>query len=217
MNFHILTIFPESFESYFWSSIMKKAIEKKYFSINLYKLNDFSEKPTKRVDDKAYGMHWQVIAAEVLAKAIEYIFEKVWKKIPVIYMSPSWDLLTQEKVEFFYENFDEDCLIICWHYEGIDERIIDLFVDYKVSIWEYVLSSWELSASVFIDSFVRNIPWVLWNELSLEEESFSKKFDRKKEHPVYTRPKIFRWLSVPEVLFSGNHLEIEKWKKNNLS
>lgn len=217
MNFHILTIFPESFESYFWSSIMKKAIEKKYFSINLYKLNDFSEKTTKRVDDKAYGMHWQVIAAEVLAKAIEYIFEKVWKKIPVIYMSPSWDLLTQEKVEFFYENFDEDCLIICWHYEGIDERIIDLFVDYKVSIWEYVLSSWELSASVFIDSFVRNIPWVLWNELSLEEESFSKKFDRKKEHPVYTRPKIFRWLSVPEVLFSGNHLEIEKWKKNNLS
>ena len=217
MNFHILTIFPESFESYFWSSIMKKAIEQKYFSINLYKLNDFSEKPTKRVDDKAYGMHWQVIEAEVLAKAIEYIFEKVWKKIPVIYMSPSWSLLNQEKVEFFYENLEKDCLIICWHYEWIDERIIELFVDYKVSIWEYVLSSWELSASVFIDAFVRNIPRVLWNELSLEEESFSKKFERKKEHPVYTRPKIFRWLSVPEVLFSGNHLEIEKWKKNNLS
>jgi len=217
MNFHILTIFPESFESYFWSSIMKKALDKKYFSINLYKLNDFSEKPTKRVDDKAYGMHGQVIEAEVLAKAIEYIFKKVGKKIPVIYMTPGWSLLNQEKVEFFYENLEKDCLIICWHYEWIDERIIELFVDYKVSIWEYVLSSWELSASVFIDSFVRNIPWVLWNELSLEEESFSKKFDRKKEHPVYTRPKIFRWLSVPEVLFSGNHLEIEKWKKNNLS
>lgn len=217
MNFHILTIFPESFESYFWSSIMKKALDKKYFSINLYKLNDFSEKPTKRVDDKAYGMHGQVIEAEVLAKAIEYIFKKVGKKIPVIYMTPGWSLLNQEKVEFFYENLEKDCLIICWHYEWIDERIIELFVDYKVSIWEYVLSSWELSASVFIDSFVRNIPWVLWNELSLEEESFSKKFDRKKEYPVYTRPKIFRWLSVPEVLFSGNHLEIEKWKKNNLS
>ena len=158
-----------------------------------------------------------MIEAEVLAKAIEYIFKKVGKKIPVIYMTPGWSLLNQEKVEFFYENLEKDCLIICWHYEWIDERIIELFVDYKVSIWEYVLSSWELSASVFIDSFVRNIPWVLWNELSLEEESFSKKFDRKKEHPVYTRPKIFRWLSVPEVLFSGNHLEIEKWKKNNLS
>ncbi len=216
MNFHILTIFPESFESYFWSSIMKKALDKKYFSINLYKLNDFSEKPTKRVDDKAYGMHGQVIEAEVLAKAIEYIFKKVGKKIPVIYMTPGWSLLDQEKVEFFYENLEKDCLIICWHYEWIDERIIELFVDYKVSIWEYVLSSGELSASVFIDAFVRNIPWVLWNKLSLEEESFSKKFERKKEHPVYTRPKIFRWLSVPEVLFSGNHLEIEKWKKNNL-
>lgn len=217
MNFHILTIFPESFESYFWSSIMKKALDKKYFSINLYKLNDFSEKPTKRVDDKAYGMHGQVIEAEVLAKAIEYIFKKVGKKIPVIYMTPGWSLLNQEKVEFFYENLEKDCLIICWHYEWIDERIIELFVDYKVSIWEYVLSSGELSASVFIDAFVRNISWVLWNKLSLEEESFSKKFERKKEHPVYTRPKIFRWLPVPEVLFSGNHLEIEKWKKNNLS
>lgn len=217
MNFHIITIFPESFESYFWSSIMKKALEKKLFSINFYKLNDFSEKPSKRVDDKAYGMHWQVIEAPVLAKTIEFIFEKIWKKIPVIYMSPAWELLTQEKVEYFYENLWKECIIICWHYEWIDQRIIDLYVDFCVSIWEYVLSSWELSASVFIDSLVRNIPEVLGNSLSLEEESFSKKFDRKKEHPVYTRPKIFKGLEVPEVLFSWNHKEIENWKKNNLS
>lgn len=216
MNFHIITIFPESFESYFWSSIMKKAIEKKLFSINLYKLNDFSEKPSKRVDDKAYWMHWQVIEAPVLAKAIEFIFEKIWKKIPVIYLTPSWELLNQEKVEYFYENLEKDCIIICWHYEWIDQRIIDLYVDFCVSIWEYVLSSWELATSVFIDSFVRNIPWVLWNSVSLEEDSFSKKFERKKEYPVYTRPKIFKGLEVPEVLFSWNHSEIEKWKKNNL-
>lgn len=217
MNFHILTIFPESFESYFWSSIMKKALEKKYFSINLYKLNDFSKNPTKRVDDKAYGMHGQVIEAPVLAEAIEFIFKKVWKKIPVIYLTPSWDLLNQEKIEKFYENLEKEVLIICWHYEWIDQRIIDLYVDFCVSIWEYVLSSWELGAMVFIDSFVRNIPGVLGNNLSLEEESFSKKFERKKEHPVYTRPKIFKWLEVPEVLFSWNHKEIEVWKKNNLS
>lgn len=216
MNFHIITIFPESFESYFSSSIMKKAIEKKLFSINLYKLNDFSKKPTKRVDDKAYWMHWQVIEPWVLFDAIEFIFKKVWKKIPVIYLTPSWDLLNQEKVEKFYEEIWEDCIIICWHYEWIDQRIVELYVDFSVSIWEYVLSSWELWASVLIDSIVRNIPWVLWNKLSLEEDSFSKKFERKKEYPVYTRPKIFKWLFVPEVLFSGNHLEIEKWKKNNL-
>lgn len=217
MNFHIITIFPESFESYFQTSIMKKAIENNLFSINLYKLNDFSKNPTKRVDDKAYGMHWQVIEAEVLSEAIEFIFKKIWKKIPVLFFSPSWDLLNQEKVEYFYEKLEKDCIIICWHYEWIDQRIIDLYVDFKISIWEYVLSSWELAASVFIDSFVRNIPEVLWNTLSLEEESFSKKFWRKKEYPVYTRPKVFKWLKVPEVLFSWNHKEIENWKKNNLS
>lgn len=216
MNFHIITIFPESFESYFSSSIMKKARENNLFDINLYKLNDFSKSPSKRVDDKAYWMHWQVIQSEVLSDAIEYIFNKLWRKVPVLYMTPSWDLLNQEKVEYFYEKLWKDCIIICWHYEWIDYRIIDLYVDFSISIWEYVLSSWELAASVFIDSFVRNIPNVLGNNLSLEEDSFSKKFDRKKEYPVYTRPKNFKWLLVPEVLLSWNHSEIELWKKNNL-
>ena len=216
MNFHIITIFPESFKSYFSSSIMDKAMKNNLFSIELYKLNDFSKLSSKRVDDKAYGMHWQVIYAEVLSDAIEFIFKKVWKKIPVIYMTPSWELLNQEKVEYFYENLKNDCIIICWHYEWIDERIVELYVDFEISIWEYVLSSWELAASVFIDSFVRNISWVLGNKLSLEEDSFSKKFERKKEYPVYTRPKIFKNLEVPEILLSGNHAEIENWKKNNL-
>ncbi len=216
MNFHIITIFPESFKSYFSSSIMDKAMKNNLFSIELYKLNDFSKLSSKRVDDKAYGMHWQVISAEVLSDAIEFIFKKVWKKIPVIYMTPSWELLNQEKVEYFYENLKNDCIIICWHYEWIDERIVELYVDFEISIWEYVLSSWELAASVFIDSFVRNISWVLGNKLSLEEDSFSKKFERKKEYPVYTRPKIFKNLEVPEILLSGNHAEIENWKKNNL-
>lgn len=216
MNFHIITIFPESFKSYFSSSIMKRAIDKWLFSIKLYKLNDFSKSPTKRVDDKAYGMHWQVILADVLSEAIEFIFQKNWKKIPVIYLTPSWDLLNQEKVEYFYENLKDDCIIICWHYEWIDQRIIDLYVDFKLSIWDYVLSSGEIAACVFIDSFVRNIPNVLWNKMSLEEDSFSKKFDRKREYPVYTRPKTFKWLDVPKILLSWNHKEIESWKKNNL-
>lgn len=216
MNFHIITIFPESFDSYFSSSIMKKALEKKLFSLKFYKLNDFSEKPSKRVDDKAYWMHWQVIEAPVLAKTIEFIFKKVWKKIPVLYFSPSWKLLNQQKVEYFYENIWKDCILICGHYEWIDQRIIDIYVDYQICIWEYVLSSWELAAIVFLDAFVRNIPFVLGNKLSLEEDSFSEKFWRKKEYPVYTRPKNFNWLEVPKVLFSWNHKEIEKWKKNNL-
>lgn len=216
MKIHIITIFPESFTSYFWSSIMKSALEKKLFELEFYKLNDFSENKTKRVDDKAFWMHWQVISPEPLRKAIESIFKKVGKKIPVVYMSPAWDLLNQEKVEKYFEILNDEFIIICGHYEWIDQRIINLYVDYEISIWEYVLSSWELSASVFIDSLVRNIPLVLWNSLSLEEESFSQKLNRQKEYPVYTRPRVFQNLEVPLVLLSGNHKEIEVWKKNNL-
>jgi tRNA (guanine37-N1)-methyltransferase len=169
------------------------------------------------VDNNAYGMHGQVISAEPLSKAIEYIFNDVWSKIPVIYMSPSWDLLTQEKIENYYEELNGEFIIICGHYEWIDERIIDMYVDYKISIGEYVLSSWELSASVFLDALIRHIPGVLWNIESLNEDSFSKRFDRQKEYPVYTRPEEFMWKKVPEILLSGNHKEIEKWKKENLT
>ena len=217
MKIHIITIFPESFESYFSSSIIWKAKDKWLFELVLYKLNDFSDDKFKRVDDKAYWMHWQVISPEPLARSIDNIFKKVWSKIPVVYMSPSWDLLTQEKIENYYEKLNWDFIIICGHYEWIDQRIIDLYVDYKVSIGEYVLSSGELSASVFLDAFVRHIPGVLWNKTSLEEDSFSKKFNRQKEYPVYTRPDEFMWVKVPDILLSGNHKKIDDWKNNNLS
>ena len=217
MKIHIITIFPEVFESYFSSSIIGRALEKWLFEVIFYKLNDFSDDNFKRVDDKAYGMHGQVISAKPLTKAINHIFEKVEKKLPVIYMSPSWDLLTQQKIEKFSEDLAWEFIIICGHYEGIDQRIIDLHVTHKISIWEYVLSSGELSAQVFIDALVRHIPWVLWNTNSLEEDSFSKKLDRKKEYPVYTRPEKFLWLNVPEVLLSWNHKKIEEWKYDNLT
>lgn len=217
MKAHIITIFPESFESYFSSSMMWKAKQNWFCDIFLYKLNDFSDDNFKRVDSRAYWMHWQILRADVLALAIEHIFEKVGEKIPVVYMSPKWDLLNQEKVEKYYDILWEDFIIICGHYEWIDQRIIDIYVDYEISIWEYVLSSWELAASVFLDSLIRNIPWVLNNEKSLLEDSFSDSFNRQKEYPLYTRPKEFMWLDVPEILLSWNHKEIEKWKKNNLT
>ena len=217
MKIHIITIFPESFKSYFSSSIIWRAKEKWLFELELYKLNDFSNDKFKRVDDKAYWMHGQVISPEPLSKSIEYIFKKLQKKVPVIYLSPSWDLLTQEKIEKYYEKISWDFIIICGHYEWIDERIIDLYVDYKLSIGEYVLTSWELSTSVFLDAFLRHIPWVLWNITSLKEDSFSKVFNRKKEYPIYTRPEEFMWKKVPNVLLSGNHKKIDNWKKDNLS
>lgn len=218
MKIHIITIFPESFSSYFSSSIIWNALEKKLFEVEFYKLNNFSDKKTKRVDDKAFWMHWQVISPEPLSKAIEHVFKKTWKKLKVIYLSPSWELLKQENIEKYYEELKwEDFIIICWHYEWIDKRIIEIYVDYEISIWEYVISSGELASMVFIDSLVRNIPNVLWNKESLEEDSFSKKLNRQKEYPAYTKPRIFMWKEVPEILLSWNHKEIQKWKNNNLT
>ncbi len=217
MKINIIRLFPGAIESYFWSSIMKMAQEKWLFFPVLYNLCDYSIQNTRRVDEKAYGMHWQVISPEPLSRAIEDIFQKAQKKIPVIFLSPSGDLLSQEKLENFLEILWDEIIVICWHYEWIDQRIIDYYVDYKISIWEYVLSSGELSTMVFIDALIRIIPGVLGKSISYEEESFSKKLNRQKEYPVYTKPRSFLWMDVPEVLLSGNHAEIEKWKKNNLT
>lgn len=215
MKFHILTLFPESFTSFLESSIIWRAKEKWLFEIELYKLSQFSDKKYGQVDDKAYGMHGQVMSPKPLALGIEYIFERLWKKIPVIYMTPSGTLLHQKFVETLSIQ-QAEYIILCGHYEGIDQRIIELFVDYEISIWEYILSGWEIASQVLIDALVRHIPDVLWNQQSLEEESFSEKLDRQKEYPVYTRPADFRWHIVPEILRSGNHSEIEKWKYTNL-
>ena len=193
MRVHIISIFPESFESFQNSSMIKKAISEKLLFLRHYKLSDFSNKKFWHIDDKAYGMHGQVISPEPLAKAIEHVFEKVWKKIPIVYMSPGWELLQQASLEKYSQTLWDEFLILCGHYEWIDQRIINLYVDHQVSIGEYVLTSGELAAQVLIDGLVRFIPWVLWNSLSLKEDSFSETFDRQKEHPVYTRPQEFMW------------------------
>ena len=216
MKIHIITIFPESFESYFSTSIIWNAIEKKLFEVEFHKLCDYSVRKTKRVDDKSFGMHGQILSPEPLSLAINDIFSKVWKKLKVIYLCPNWELLTQEKSEQYFETLQDDFIIICGHYEWIDQRIIDLYVDYQISIWDYVISSWELAAMVFIDNFARQIPNVLGNKDSLDEDSFSLKLSRQKEYPQYTKPRIFEWKEVPEVLVSWNHKEIEKWKLSHL-
>lgn len=215
MKFHIITLFPDSFQSFLKTSIIGRARKQKLFWTKLYDLWDYSDDAHRRVDDNAFWMHGQVLCPEPLSRCIESIFKKVWKKVPIIYMTPSWTLLHQKKVESFVQKLDE-CIIICGHYEWIDQRIRDMYVDYEVSIWKYVLSSGELAAQVFLDSLIRHIPWVLWNPQSLSEESFSQTLSRKKEYPVYTRPRVFLWKEVPQVLLSWDHKKIEIWKKNNL-
>lgn len=216
MKLHIITIFPESFESYLSTSIAKNAVNKWLLDVKLYKLNNFSYDNLKRVDDKVYGGHGQLIKADVLTRAIEYIFKQVGQKLKVVYMSPKWELMNQENIERYSRELDEEFIIICGHYEWIDQRIIDIYNVLEISIGEYIITSWELARQVFIDSIVRLVPGVINSEISHIEESFSEKLNRQKEYPQYTAPKEFSWISVPDILLSGNHMEIEKWKMNNL-
>lgn len=215
MKFHIITIFPEAFTSFLETSIMWKAREKWLLEVELYKLNEYAKDTSGHVDDKAYGMHGQVLSPLPLSRALEDISWKIWKKVPVIFMTPSGQKLHQELIENFVQNSDE-YIIICGHYEGIDQRIIELYVDYEISLWDYILTGWELAAQIFIDAITRLFPGVLWSGISHEEESFSQRLGRQKEYPVYTRPQEFMGKKVPEILLSGNHSKIELWKKNNL-
>lgn len=221
MKFHIITIFPEAFTSFLETSIIWKAREKWLLEIELYKLNEFAKDSSWHVDDKAFGMHGQVLSPIPLSRAIDHIQDSIAgnagmrSRIPVIYMSPSGQLLNQETCETLSKKLDE-CIIICGHYEWIDQRIIDIYVDYEISIWEYILTGWEIAAQVLIDSLARLKPDVLGSSISHEEESFSVKLDRQKEYPVYTRPQDFRGHRVPDILISGDHKKINTWKKDNL-
>lgn len=214
MNIHILSLFPESIKPYLNSSIMQRAQEKGLFRYVVHNLTDWSVRNTRRVDDRPYG-GWAgtIITIEPLTRAIQTIFEEYWE-MPIILMSPGWELLSAKKAETLATESWSYC-IICGHYEWIDARIYDIFDITELSIGEYVLSSWELSGLVLIDSIVRLIPWVLSPE-SLEEESFSAWLKGKKEYPQYSRPEVFEGISVPEVLLSWDKKKIHSWKIANL-
>ena len=155
-----------------------------------------------------------VFTPQPLFDCIEDVKKKA-SKAPVIYLSPVGKRLTQEYVEEIHEGNDE-LILICGHYEGIDQRVIDTLVDFELSIGDYVLSGGELAAMVVVDAVSRLVPGTLGNDESHLEESFSKKLDRKKEYPHYTKPAVYKDLEVPEVLRNGNHAEIEKWRRNHL-
>ncbi len=213
MIFHIITLFPKSFESYFKTSILKIAQRKKKFKPIFYNLADFSVKNTRRSDDKPYGwLPWTILAVEPLYKVIKHIEEKFWN-LQKIYMSARWKILAQKTLEKFAKN-EKDLIVICGHYEWIDQRIMDIFNIEEVSLGKYVITSWELAAMIFIDWIIRLLPGVL-SKKSLQEESFSKKLKRKKEYPQYTRPENFMWYKVPTELLSWNPKTIENWKNKN--
>ena len=204
MKFDVLTLFPEMFEI-LNQSIIGKAIEKKLININLINIRDFSKDKHKKVDDTPYGGGaGMVMKPDVVYDAYKSIKDKNAK---VIYMSPQGKELNQKKVEELSK--ESHLIILCGHYEGIDQRVLDKIVDEEISIGDYVLTGGEIPAMVLIDSVSRYVKGVLKEE-SIKEESFSNGL---LEYPQYTRPEEFEGIKVPEVLLSGHHENIDKWRK----
>ncbi len=211
MKIDIITIFPEMFEKIFDYGIPAQAIKSGVLEINVINLRDFTGKSYKQVDDRPFGGGvGMVLMPEPLSKAIESVKNKNSK---VINLSPSGNLLNQSLSEEFSR--EAHLIIICGRYEGIDQRIIDMYVDYEISIGEYVLSGAEIPTMVLVDSISRLIPGAIKNSEFNESESFSDPSDRTKlDYPVYTRPADFKGFKVPEVLLNGNHKEIEAWRES---
>lgn len=215
MRFDILTIFPDIFDSYLNTSILKRAQQKKLIEIHIHDIRQFSKDKHKKVDDLPFGGGaGMVMTPQPLYDCIKHIKKK--NKGPVIYFSPQGKMLNQITVET-YSKKHKEIILLCGHYEGIDQRIIDSLVDEQISVGKYILTGGELPAMTMIDAVSRLIPGVLGRAQSHEEDSFSKSLKRKKEYPHYTRPAIFKGIKVPEVLTSGNHKKIAEWRKNKLS
>ena len=215
MEFHVLTIFPEMFKGFLNESILKKAQGKGVIKIKIHDIRKFSRDKHKKVDDTPYGGGaGMVFTPQPLFDCIKHV-KKLAPKAPVIYLTPAGKRLTQARVEYMSKKYDK-LILLCGHYEGIDQRVIDELVDMELSIGDYVLSGGEIPAMVVIDAISRLVPGAIGKEESHMEESFTKKLGRKKEYPHYTKPSNFRGFKVPDVLLSGNHAQIERWRKNHL-
>lgn len=205
MKFDVLTLFPEMFDT-LKQSVIGKAIEKNLININIVNIRDFSKDKHKKVDDTPYGGGaGMVIRPDVVYDAFTSIKDENAK---VIYLSPQGKTLNQKKVEDLSKQ--KHIILLCGHYEGIDQRVIDEIVDEEISIGDYVLTGGEIPAMVLIDSVSRYIKGVL-NTESVFEESFSNGL---LEYPQYTRPEKFINKKVPDVLISGHHENVYKWRRN---
>ena len=205
MKFDVLTLFPEMFSS-LDESIIGRSKEKGLIDINLINIRDFSKNKHKKVDDTPYGGGaGMVMEPTVVYDAFKSIKDE---KTKVIYLSPQGKTLNQQKVQDLAK--EESITLLCGHYEGIDQRVIDTIVDEEISIGDYVLTGGELPAMVLIDSVSRYIEGVLKEE-SIKEESFTNGL---LEYPQYTRPEMFLDKRVPEILLSGNHQKIDEWRRN---
>lgn len=214
MKIDILTLFPEMYAGPFQESIMQKAQEKKLVKINIHDLRGWSTDKHNTVDDKPYGGGpGMVIKVDVVGKALEELrSQNSDLKTLTVLLSPQGKVFNQQIAQEFSKA--EHLILIAGHYEGFDQRIREHLVDQEISIGDYVLTGGELPSMVVADAVARLIPGVLGDEESLEDETHSE--TGKKKYPVYTRPEEYKGWKVPDILLSGNHPEIEKWRKERL-
>jgi len=192
-------------------SIMKRAVEKEIIEVHVYNIRDYSTNKHKKVDDYPFGGGaGMVMTPQPIYDTYKHIVDKFDIKDPkVIYLTPKGRVFKQTIAEEL--SIGEDVILLCGHYEGVDQRIIDLIITDEISIGDFVLTGGELPALIMIDAISRLIPGVLNQNESFEEESFK---DNLLEYPHYTRPRDFDGLKVPDVLLSGNHKNIDEWRKN---
>ncbi len=210
MKIDILTLFPEMFEVFKTSSILGRAVENELVSIQTHNIRDFAANKHKQADDYPYGGGaGMVMMPQPLSDCIKHVLSAYPEEKPkLIFLSPQGKLLTQELAQLLSK--ESSLILLCGHYEGIDQRVIDKYVDMEISIGDYVLTGGELPAMVLVDCVTRLIPGVLGSSESILEESHSTDL---LEYPQYTRPAVYDGQEVPPVLLSGNHKEIDKWRK----
>ncbi len=209
MNYHVLTLFPEMIENGMNTSITGRAITKGLLSLEAINIRDFAFNKHQKVDDYPYGGGaGMLMQAEPVYLSYESIAERIGRKPRVIFLTPQGKTFNQDMAKEFA--LEEDLVFLCGHYEGIDERVLEEIVTDYVSIGDYVLTGGELPAMVMMDSISRMVPGVLNNQESGETESFSGNL---LEYPQYSRPGEWHGKKVPEVLLSGHHANVDKWRR----
>lgn len=209
MTFNIMTLFPAIISTYINESIIKNAIENKIIEVNIYNIRDYSRNKHKKVDDYPYGGGGGMLMTPQPIYDCYMDIKKHNKNTKLLFFSPKGRTLNNN-MSYEYAKLD-NITLLCGHYEGIDQRIVDMIVDEEISIGDYVLTGGELASLVFLDSVSRKISGVLSSSENVSDESFENNL---LEYPQYTRPYDFMGVKVPDVLISGNHKKIDEWRKN---
>jgi len=206
---NILTLYPDIYPGYLGYSLLGKALEKNIWELNIYNLRDFGEGKHKAVDDKPFGGGaGMIIKPDILGDAIEETLIKNHDQQKLVYLSPKGKPFKQVDAEKFSQS--NGVSILCGHFEGIDQRVIDIYEVEEISMGDYVLTGGEVASFAFLDAIIRLLPGVLGNEISIKDESFS---DNLLEYPQYTKPQEYKNIKVPDVLLSGNHEKIAEWRR----